>query len=253
MTAELIPLPISGEAAATASPASGPAQAERVPGPPPSRSLTMWDLETNLAALADSVETVEPEQEQQFLEDFRHALIEAREKRDRVAGFLAYCEALAEMASKEITRLQKRRDFFTRTVERVEGYVELILRNLGKDAKGKWLKLEGNTSSFSLKNLPPSTPITDEAAVPKAYKTVNVTLPAPLWEQMVDSLDIELANQVLDEVKKLNSAVVKATVKEAIEQRIPNWKELLKSQPSVFCAEVPGAAIAAGGTRLVRS
>ena len=53
---------------------------------------------------------------------------------------------MAEMASKEIARLQKRRDFFTRTVERLEGYVELILCNLGKDAQGKWLKLEGNTS-----------------------------------------------------------------------------------------------------------
>jgi hypothetical protein len=84
----------------------------------------MWDLETSLAALADSVETVEPEQELQFLEDFRQALIEAREKRDRVASFLAYCEAMAEMASKEIARLQKRRDFFTRTVERLEGCVE---------------------------------------------------------------------------------------------------------------------------------
>jgi hypothetical protein len=101
-----------------------------------------------------------------------------------VAGFLAYCEALAEMALKEIARLQGRRDFFTRTVERLEGYVELILRTLGKDAKGKWLKLEGNTSSFTPKNLPPSTAIADEAAVPAAYKTVNVTLPAPLWEQM---------------------------------------------------------------------
>ena len=105
MTSELIPLPISGEAAVTAPAASRPAEAEAAPSPPPSRSLTMWDLETSLAALADSVETVEPEQEQQFLEDFRHALIEAREKRDRVAGFLAYCEAMAEMASKEITRL----------------------------------------------------------------------------------------------------------------------------------------------------
>ena len=105
MTAELIAVPISGEAAVTAPPASRPAETEGVPGPPPSQSLTMWNLETNLAALADSVETVEPEQEQQFLEDFRHGLIEAREKRDRVAGFLAYCEAMAEMASKEITRL----------------------------------------------------------------------------------------------------------------------------------------------------
>ena len=253
MTAELIPLPISGEAAVAASAASRPAETKGVPSPPPSQSLTMWDLETNLAALADSVETVEPEQEQQFLEDFREALVAAREKRDRVAGFLAYCEAMAEMAAKEIARLQKRRDFFTRTLDRLEGYVELILRNLGKDAKGRWLKLEGNTSSFSLKNLPPSTTIADEAAVPKAYKTVTVTLPAPLWEQMIDSLDMELANQVLDAVKKPNAAVVKALVKDAIEQRIPNWKELLKNQPSVFTPEVPGAAIAAGGTRLVRS
>jgi hypothetical protein len=36
--------------------------------------------------------------------------------------------------------------------------------------------------------------ITDEAAVPKAFKTVTVTLPAPLWEQVVDCLDVELAN-----------------------------------------------------------
>jgi hypothetical protein len=63
---------------------------------------------------------------------------------------------------------------------------------------------------------------------------------------------MELANQVLDAVEKPNSAVVKPLVKDAIEQRIPNWKELLKNQPSMFCREVPGAAIAAGGSKLVR-
>src|SRR5215472_14360624 len=119
-------------------------------------------------------------------------IMTAKEKRDRVASFLAYCDAMAEMASKEIARLQKRRDFFTRVVERLEGYVELILHNLGKDAKGKWLRLEGNTSSFSLRNLPPSTIITEEAAVPTAFKTLTITLPAALWEQMVDSLDMEV-------------------------------------------------------------
>src|SRR5215472_10918615 len=155
-------------------------------------------------------------------------IMTAKEKRDRVASFLAYCDAMAEMASKEIARLQKRRDFFARTVERVEGYVELILRNLGKDSKGKWQKLEGNTSSFTLRNLPASTVITDEAAVPTAYKTVSVTLPAPLWEQMIDSLDMELANQALDGVRKPNSTVSKTMVKDAIEQHVPNWKELLK-------------------------
>src|SRR5215471_19013809 len=144
MTAELITLPISGAAAIAAPPASTLAEAEAEPSPAPSQSLSMWDLETNLAALADSVETVEPEQEQQFLEDFRQALMQAKEKRDRLANFLAYCEAMAGMASKEIVRLQKRRDIFARSVERLEGYVELILRNLGKDVKGKSQKLEGN-------------------------------------------------------------------------------------------------------------
>jgi hypothetical protein len=249
LSAKLIELPVSG--VDTTAPVSVPAEAE-APTPPPSRSLTLWDIETNLQALADSVESVEPEQEQQFLEDFRQALIQAKEKRDRVGRFLAYCEAMGDMASKEITRLQKRKDFYLRTVERLEGYVEKILRDLGQDEKGKWRKLEGDTSSFGLRNLPPSTIITDEAAVPTACKTVTVTLPAPLWEQVVDSLDMDLANQVLDAVKKPNSTVSKMLVKDAIEQKVPNWKELLKNQPSVFTPEVPGAAIAAGGTKLVR-
>jgi len=128
MTAELITRPISGGAAVIAPPASTLAEAEAEPSPAPAQSLRMWDLETNLAALADSVETVKPEPEQQFLEDFRQALLQAKEKRDRMANFLAYCEAMTGIASKEIVRLQKRRDFFARTVERLEGYVELVLQ-----------------------------------------------------------------------------------------------------------------------------
>lgn len=241
-TAPVLPVPAPNQGTA-------PAGAE-VQAPPPARS--MYDLETHLQALADSVETVEPEQEQQFLADFREALMAAKDKRDRVASFMAYCDAMAEMSAKEIARLQKRKDLFLRTVERLEGYVEKILRELGKDAKGKWQKLDGNTSSFSLRNLPPSTVITDEAKVPTEYKTVTVTLPAPLWEQILDSLPMEVSNQVLDAVKKPNSAISKALVKEAIETKVPGWKDLLKDRPSVFTEDVPGAAIAAGGTKLVR-
>ena len=61
LTAELITLPISIPAAVTAPPASTLAEAEPELSPAPAQFLTMWDLETNLAALADSVETVEPE------------------------------------------------------------------------------------------------------------------------------------------------------------------------------------------------
>ncbi len=70
---------------------------------------------------------------------------------------------------------------------------------------------------------------------------------------MLDSLDLEFRGRVLDAVKRPDSAVSKTLVKAAIEAAVPEWKELLKTQPSVYTEIVPGAAIAAGALKLVRS
>jgi hypothetical protein len=55
--------------------------------------LTLYELEERLTALADSTELVAIEQEQEFLADFQAALLAAKDRRDPVAQFLAYCEA----------------------------------------------------------------------------------------------------------------------------------------------------------------
>jgi hypothetical protein len=221
-------------------------------GQPPAPRLSLYELEERLTALADSTELVAPEQEQEFLVEFQAALLEAKDKRDRVAQFLAYCESQSTLAKTEIDRLRKRQSGFDRMVERVEGYVLRVILHQEPDSKGKYPRLEGNTSSFGTQRNPPTVIVTDEAAVPSTYKIVTVTLPAVLWEAVCDSFDLEFRAQVLDAMKKPDYAVVKALVKDAIAAAVPDWKNHIEHRPSVYADSIPGAAIAAGEFRLVR-
>jgi len=56
----------------------------------------------------------------------------------------------------------------------------------GVDDKGKYRRLEGKTTTFSIRGCPPSVEITDESAIPSEYKTLVLKLPAATWEQILD-------------------------------------------------------------------
>jgi hypothetical protein len=187
--------------------------------PPPTQSLTLYDLETHLAALADSVETVEPDQEQQFLSEFRATLLQAKDKRDRVNQFISYVESQAELAAAEIKRLQARKSSYERITERLKGYVVGVIQSLGADAKGKFPKLEGNTSSFRIQKNPDSVQITDETAIPSKFKTATITIPLPLWDELLDALDMELSGRILDSIRRPDVAVRNADVKAALKNK----------------------------------
>ena len=60
--------------------------------------LTLYAIEEQLIAMADTAELVPEEHEQAFLEEFRAALTAAVEKRDRVGQFLAHLEQQAAFA-----------------------------------------------------------------------------------------------------------------------------------------------------------
>jgi hypothetical protein len=218
----------------------------------PTPRFTLYELEEHLIALADSTEMVAPEQEQEFLVEFQSSLLAAKDKRDCVGQFLAHCEGQATLAKEEIARLRKRQTSFEAAVERMEGYVLRVVQSQELDAKGKYPKLEGHTSSFGAQRNPPAVIITDEAAVPAAYKTVSITLPALLWEAVCDSLALEFRAEVLDAVRKPEVAVLKGLVKDAVAATVPDWKKELENRPSVYTDSIPGAAIAAGEFRLVR-
>jgi hypothetical protein len=224
-------VPISGTAVPPSPVPVGAVAPPQVPHP-----LTLYALEETLTVLADTEDMVPEEQQREFQEEFRLALTAAVEKRDRVGAFLAHLESQAALAKAEIVRLQERKAWFERATERMEGYVINVIESLGRDAKGKYQKLEGRTVTFGIKDCPPSVEIQDEAAVPADYKAITITMPALKWEELLDSLDLEQRASVLDSVEKPKVAVSKTAIKKAIE-----------------CGgQVPGADLIVGKKTLIR-
>jgi len=225
---QVVPIPSCAVA-----PSPAPAGPTTLLAPHP---LTLYAIEEQLAAMAETAELVPEDQEQAFLEDFRTALMAAVDKRDRVGQFLAHLEQQAVFAAAEIKRLQERKAFFERALEKMEGYVIHVIEAIGPDTKGKYPKLEGRTVTFSIRDCPPSVEIKDEAAIPSDYKAITITMPALQWEALLDFLDLEQRAAVLDSVGKPKASVSKTAIKKAIGDG----------------AQVPGADLIVGKKTLVR-
>ena len=165
------------------------------------------------------------------------ALTAAVEKRDRVGQFLAHLEQQIDFAKFEIDRLRQRKATCERALERLEQYVIETIENLGTDCKGKYRRLEGKTTTFSLRACPPSVEVADESAIPSQYKTLTLKLPAVTWEQLLDGLDIEQRATVVGQVKSPEVTVDKRSIKAAMDGD----------------AEIPGAGLVTGRHALRRS
>ena len=206
----------------------------------PSPAVTaapLYLIEDQLAALVETAELVSPEQEEEFRLEFQTALTAAMEKRDRVGQFLAHLEQQIDFARSEIDRLRQRKAAFERALARVEEYVIDTIENLGTDSTGKYRRLEGKTTTFSLRGCPPSVEISDESSIPAEYKTLLLKLPAVTWEQLLDRLEIEKRAEVLGQVRSPEVSVEKRPIKAAIDGG----------------AAVPGAGLAIGKHSLRRS
>ena len=59
-----------------------------------------------------------------------------------------------------------------------------------------------------------------ESLVPAVFKTLTIKLPAERWEQLLDSLDMETAGDVIDAVKKAEASIDKRAVKAALEREV---------------------------------
>lgn len=161
---------------------------------------TLCDIEEHLTALTESMETVTPEREQEFLEDFSAALTCAAEKRDRVAHHLARLEQQQEFAAKEISRLQKFKKERASAQARLEGCVSYCIRAQGKGRDGKYKKLEGNTTVMFLRGCAASVAVRDLNAVPLDYQRATVTLPASMLNDLLNALDEDFRGKVRGEI-----------------------------------------------------
>ena len=86
-----------------------------------------------------------------------------RRKVDNVNGALATWESLDAAAAKEIERLQKRRERFSKLTDRLEMHVLAVLE--ASDLP----KIEGEISTLARKKNPPSVAVLEPAAVPVEY------------------------------------------------------------------------------------
>jgi Siphovirus Gp157 len=207
----------------------------------PSPAVTaapLYVIEDRLAALIETAELVSVEQEQEFRAEFQAALTAASvDKRDRAGQFLAHLEQQIDFAKFEIDRLRQRKATCERALERLENYVIGTIENLGTDGKGKYRRLEGKTTTFSLRACPPSVEVADETAIPSEYKMLLLKLPAVMWEQLLDGLEVEQRSAVLGQLKSPEVTVDKRSIKAAIDAGV----------------DVPGASLAIGRHSLRRS
>ena len=181
-------------------------------------SLSLYQIEEELQALLDTSEGgVEPEHQ----EEIQQALIVAHmavEKRERVHQFMVHVDGQVENIDKEIKRLQALKKSYTSATDRIGGYIMGVIQGLGKDAKGKYRKLEGNTCVFSLRAAPDLVEVMDEGKVPNKFKRFEMTVPAEAWEAFVDSADIDERTKFLQAVETSSVFVSKRDVAAAIKR-----------------------------------
>ena len=197
---------------------------------------TLYELEDTLQALANSVALAEDDSSRQMiLGEIGQALRQTKEKRDAVVAFLRHCELQQKFADAEIERIEKRKALIATVEEQLESYViQLIEQFAPPDRKGVQ-RLEGNISSMRIQKNPDSVLITDLNAIPSAYKHVTLTMPAYVWEALLNCVG-------LDDRKEFESRVEKTEYrpdKKAIAGELKNG------------VEIAGADLKFGGHRLV--
>jgi hypothetical protein len=152
----------------------------------PNNGCTLYELEDNLQALANSIALAEDEPTRQIiLDEIGQALRRTKEKRDAVVAFLKHCEHQRKFADAEIERIEKRKAFIASVEEQLESYVVQLIEQLAPADRKGIQRLEGNVSSMRIQKNPDSVLITDLSAIPAAYKHVTVTMPAYVWEAML--------------------------------------------------------------------
>ena len=201
-------------------------------------SQPLHAVEDTLAAFFDTFDgdTIGPDQEAEFLADLGAAMAQAVSKRDAVGGFMAHLDAQIAAAEAEIERLASRKERYEAALDRMTEYVIHVIEALGPDSKGKPRKLEGNTVTFSLKKCPPSVIVADDARIPEAYKQAAVRMPAEVWAELLDALDLDMRARIEAEAAAPNYTVNKMAVKKAIAAGM----------------DVPGADVAIGKHTLIR-
>jgi len=89
---------------------------------------TLYELEDNLEAFANTIDLAEDEPSRRLiLDEIGQALRRAKDKRDAVVAFLRHCEMQQEFADLEIERIQKKKARIAQVQAELERYVVQVV------------------------------------------------------------------------------------------------------------------------------
>ena len=101
----------------------------------------------------------------------------AVQKRDRVARFLAHLDSQATLAADEIRRLTARKRTLENAAASLKSHVVHLMQTMGVR------KLEGETSTLSLRKAPGHVEVTDLGELPAPFKKTEVVI-TPLKKEI---------------------------------------------------------------------
>ena len=202
------------------------------------RNCTLYDVEDNLVAFANRIDSPSDDPaRQQLLDEIGHAIRTAREKRDAVAAFLHQCDQQLKFADAEVKRIEKRKAVIARVREELEQYVIHVIEEFAPADRRGMKRLEGNVSSLRIQKNPDSVLITDASAIPLRHKGVVLTMPAYVWEALLRAVGSSDREEFESRVEKLEFK--------------PDKKSIAADLKTGFA--VPGADLKFGAWRLVIS
>ena len=76
--------------------------------------------------------------------------------------------------------------------------------------------MEGRTNTLKKRKCPPSVKIIDETRVPAEFKHITVTLPLPLWQDLLAGTGEEFRKAVVSGVRKQETSVELEAIKQAL-------------------------------------
>ncbi|HXI43915.1 MAG TPA: siphovirus Gp157 family protein [Bryobacteraceae bacterium] len=197
-----------------------------------------------------------------------------QDKRDSFCSFLAWLEGQQHMGEQEQERLEYRIKRIEAARKRLEKLAIDTIRSLGPDAKGKWKRLEGKTSTLSLAKNPASVEVLDDKLIPDEFKdiTIEVKVSATIADKLIATIvnaDHALNKPPLISVRMKDVA---AALKEmlpcedcgelGVVSKPPDESEVIHNPSWSVCPkcngdkqvprQVPGARLVTDKVRLVR-
>jgi len=180
---------------------------------------SLFEIDVELDSLLDEIEEQTAqggELSGELLARFQQFCSAHHEKVDRIGRFLRQMEAREQFCRSEAARLSDRARTAAGKVERTKNMVLYYL--MSRDLKA----IEGREFTLrAQKNSQDSVRITDEAALPAAFRRINARIDGVLWETLLANLPDELGKMLESTLEE--SRPDTDTIKAAIlrEEQVP--------------------------------